>query len=526
MKRILFLLCLLFMAFPVMTSAAEKPTQIYLDGKVLKLAHKPIVKSATTLVDYAEIFKALGVTAKFDSKAKTITATKNKITVKMTVGKTSATKNGKTVKLPIAPQTVNKITYVPLNSVVQQFEYKVTVKGNQILVQSPAQPAAAKPPAATPKDPKPAGDQLIPEKPTLTIEQVGEQANRVVYIEAIDDKGKAYASGSGVIIGANGEVITNYHVIEGASKITVYLSETEYYTTENLVLKDKDRDLALLNIGKTGLPAVSIGDSSLLKLGETIVTIGSPLGFSNTLSTGVVSTTNRAIDGQHYIQITAPIDHGSSGGALFNMKGELVGVTTALIESTANINLAIPSSDIKLFLQKPRVTEPISTTVVKPPVVAPVGNSKITSADELEAYLNDNYDAMTYKDVDIDFSWNVIMSEDNTYLLIGTMDDEQQWLDWYDYQENNESVFPGMIYYILEDLKKETGIDNAFVSLFLSMHLDSYSTDFPPGSLTPEGSGYRLNYHFVYGAFDYDRGVFYYNVSPDDPDELQETAID
>ncbi|MBO5323825.1 MAG: trypsin-like peptidase domain-containing protein [Oscillospiraceae bacterium] len=165
------------------------------------------------------------------------------------------------------------------------------------------------------------------------------------------------SSGSGFIISEDGYVVTNYHVAEGATKLTVILHDSTEYVAK-LVGYDAGNDVALLKVEATGLPYVKLGSSKDLIVGDQVVAIGNPLGqLTNSLTVGYVSALERGINTGgakiNMIQTDAAINSGNSGGPLFNMKGEAVGITTAKYSGTSNsgatiegISFAIPFDDV------------------------------------------------------------------------------------------------------------------------------------------------------------------------------------
>ncbi|WP_459924151.1 trypsin-like peptidase domain-containing protein [Desulfatiferula olefinivorans] len=162
------------------------------------------------------------------------------------------------------------------------------------------------------------------------------------------NKTKRMALGSGVIIdGKRGYILTNAHVIEKTGSITVTLNDDREFNAQ-LVGADPDSDLAVLQITTDeALPSVNMGNSHDLMIGETVIAIGNPFGFSNTVSTGVISATDRSIKSgdrvyRHFIQIDAPINPGNSGGPLLNILGELIGINTAIYADAQGIGFAIP----------------------------------------------------------------------------------------------------------------------------------------------------------------------------------------
>jgi serine protease Do len=164
---------------------------------------------------------------------------------------------------------------------------------------------------------------------------------------------KRTSLGSGVIIdGKRGFILTNKHVILKSKTITVTLKDGREFTAQ-IVGADSDSDLAVLRISSpTALPDITMGDSSNLMIGETVIAIGNPFGFSNTVTTGVISATNRSIrtDDMVYhdfIQTDASINPGNSGGPLLNIYGELVGINTAIYAKAQGIGFAIPINTAK-----------------------------------------------------------------------------------------------------------------------------------------------------------------------------------
>jgi len=159
--------------------------------------------------------------------------------------------------------------------------------------------------------------------------------------------------GSGVIIdGKRGFILTNQHVILKSKTITVSLKDGREFKAQ-IVGADPDSDLAVLRISSPkALPDITMGDSSKLMIGETVIAIGNPFGFSNTVTTGVISATNRSIrtDDMVYhdfIQTDASINPGNSGGPLLNINGELVGINTAIYAKAQGIGFAIPINTAK-----------------------------------------------------------------------------------------------------------------------------------------------------------------------------------
>ena len=167
---------------------------------------------------------------------------------------------------------------------------------------------------------------------------------------------KRVSLGSGVIIdGRRGFILTNAHVIERSSSIKVTLQDERRFDVR-IVGADPDSDLAVLQIDTdTPLPAIDMGDSDDIMIGETIIAIGNPFGFSHTVTTGVVSAVNRSINADErvfhdFIQTDASINPGNSGGPLLNINGELIGINTAIYAKAQGIGFAIPINKAKKII--------------------------------------------------------------------------------------------------------------------------------------------------------------------------------
>jgi serine protease Do len=159
---------------------------------------------------------------------------------------------------------------------------------------------------------------------------------------------KRTSLGSGVVVTADGYILTNNHVVEDADEINITLSTFEEYEA-TIVGRDPKSDLALIKIeSKKDLPYVTFGDSDILRVGDWVLAIGNPFGLQKTVTAGIVSAKGRSINNESYgnfIQTDASINPGNSGGPLFNLKGEMVGVNTAIFSRTGGnigIGFAIP----------------------------------------------------------------------------------------------------------------------------------------------------------------------------------------
>ncbi len=160
------------------------------------------------------------------------------------------------------------------------------------------------------------------------------------------------AAGSGVIISADGYIVTNNHVVDGADELTVTLNENSQEYSARVIGADNTTDLALIKIDAKNLPAITIANSDDVKVGEWVLAVGNPLGLNNTVTAGIVSAKARSM-GQgvtSMIQTDAAINQGNSGGALVNVRGELIGINAMIYSQTgSNIGygFAIPTTIVK-----------------------------------------------------------------------------------------------------------------------------------------------------------------------------------
>ncbi len=164
-----------------------------------------------------------------------------------------------------------------------------------------------------------------------------------------------YSLGSGFYIEKK-RIVTNYHVIEGATSLTVKTMDDKEYAVLKVVGYSKDLDLAVLEVDHSGTPLKR--NTHNYTMGEKTYTIGSSLGLTNTFSDGIITNPSRKIDNTEYIQTNTAISHGNSGGPLINAYGEVIGITTASYSDGQNLNLAIKISELdKLDLDNPITTE-------------------------------------------------------------------------------------------------------------------------------------------------------------------------
>lgn len=213
--------------------------------------------------------------------------------------------------------------------------------------QTPPRPAQSARPAFAPSAPYRSAS------PRKDIPAIARTANGAIVSIIMSNKdGHAVAQGSGFFISKDGRIVTNYHVIENGSSAIVKLPDGAFYVVDGVLAFDKARDVAVIKAHGENFRTLALGNSDRLQVGEEVVAIGNPLSLESTVSNGIVSGIRTAEEESgKFLQVTTPISPGSSGGPLFNMAGEVVGITTLYIKGGENLNFAIPINDVKPITQ-------------------------------------------------------------------------------------------------------------------------------------------------------------------------------
>ena len=181
-------------------------------------------------------------------------------------------------------------------------------------------------------------------------QQIAQKAFASTVLIVIENEiGEGCGSGSGFFM-RDGLIATNQHVIDGAAAIHVRLvNQTAFYRIDSIAAQDAKRDLALLRISTLKAPPLPLSDSDRLQVSETVYAVGNPLGFEGTFSDGLISGIRMTPAGK-MIQMTAPISPGSSGGPVLNARGEVVGVSTFIVQEGQNLNFAVPSNALRKMI--------------------------------------------------------------------------------------------------------------------------------------------------------------------------------
>ena len=236
--------------------------------------------------------------------------------------------------------------------------------------------------------------------PAQTAPQIAEKAlAATVYLEMQDSKGVPLGFGSGFFVGDN-LIATNYHVIEGAARGRAKLvGQFSTYTIEGVTATDQTNDLALLKVTMSGIKPLPLGNSSDVKIGETVYVAGNPKGLEGTFSDGIISS-RRDPYTKERLQMTAPISPGSSGGPVLNSKGEVIGISFMTLVGGQNLNFAIPSRYLTELLTEPTPTKPLAE-----------GNRSI-SAETYFTWGNTKYDLGDYKGAIADYDTAIRLKPD------------------------------------------------------------------------------------------------------------------
>ena len=236
--------------------------------------------------------------------------------------------------------------------------------------------------------------------PAQTAPEIAEKAlAATVYLEMQDSKGVPLGFGSGFFVGDN-LIATNYHVIEGAARGSAKLvGQFSTYTIEGVTATDQTNDLALLKVTMSGINPLPLGNSSDVKIGETVYVAGNPKGLEGTFSNGIISS-RRDPYAKERLQMTAPISPGSSGGPVLNSKGEVIGVSFMTLVGGQNLNFAIPSRYLTELLTESKPAKPLAE-----------GNRSI-SAETYFTWGNTKYDLGDYKGAITDYDSTIRLKPD------------------------------------------------------------------------------------------------------------------
>lgn len=271
-------------------------------------------------------------------------------------------------------------------------------------------------------------------------EQINLAAKSVMKLEALDKHGDVFKTGSGFVAFDNRHLITNYHVADEADMIYAYSDTGDLYIIMDVCISDSQKDIAILQFfSPTDLSPLELNETGEVTRASAVVAIGSPKGFTNTISTGIVSSVFEE-GGCGYIQFTAPISSGSSGGALFNDDGKVIGITSMNYDdgvgANQNLNFAVDIKEVlslygmwqgqSFSLQEIQVSDIYKSESSKTiaPTKTPVPATEIPEFQDYQTVsageIYKNPDTYKGKIVDLMTSMSVVQSymEENDYIIL------------------------------------------------------------------------------------------------------------
>ena len=306
---------------------------------------------------------------------------------------------------------------------------------------------------------------------SLTSEDIySKHSPAVFYIELYNNAGTPISSGSGFFIESNGVAITNYHVIEGANSAKITLPESKKtYDVAGVYTYNKEQDWAIIQVKGDGFLTLDIGSDDSVHTGQKVYAIGSPLGLQNTISEGLLSNKKVELGNVEYYQISAPISHGSSGGALLNENAQVIGITSASFVEGQNLNLAIPMRYIPLDFDHSNC-KTLGAVMDENNFILPPTNIRIVKQDSNGVYIQ----------------WDAVEGADYYYFYYQEAGEESFWYD--DDENTGEQIRMtrdneySTTFYGLENGKKYNIIVTSVKNGVESQDSDVFSFEFNVGS--------------------------------------------
>lgn len=303
---------------------------LVVDGNQQKLSAPIIKENGVTYAPIKELSDALKLTYSIVDSTQTVITKKGNITTSFKLGQKEALVNGKKVKLDGAAFKKNNVLYTPIRALAEIYYAEVSWNSAKNAITIITAEYAIE---QEPQD----WEEVQQSRPKLSAKEIAD-----IYDESVVMIMTNNSQGSGVVIDSN-LIVTNYHVMKDVSTATAYSIYGDEYKIKGVVASDKKADLAILltEDSDMDLMPAELAYGFNMNKGDKVFALGSPLGVQNTISEGLVSNVFYE-DGARLIQMSAPIDHGSSGGALFDEYGEVVGITSSGYPNTqADLNFAV-----------------------------------------------------------------------------------------------------------------------------------------------------------------------------------------
>ena len=305
--------------------------RVIIDGSTVAFHPQPRIINGSIMVPMRPFFQELGARVEWLEEEQAITSQLGERKAKIYIGVGKALVNDKTlVNLEIPPVLIDGRAFVPL-----RFTSKAL--GCEVEWDDESRTAFifSTPPPEFP---------LVREE--LSKEEVAELGSKAT----VTIKGEEMM-GSGFYLG-DGLVATSFHVLEGQFRLSLLTHDDVSHDQVEIAVFDRERDLAILHAPEVELPALPLGDSDHLKVGQSVIAVGSPLEFTGTVSAGVISKVERQVDKRKYIQFSAPISPGSSGGPLLDLFGEVIGIPSAYAPMGESIGFAVPINKLEPLMEK------------------------------------------------------------------------------------------------------------------------------------------------------------------------------
>jgi len=284
-------------------------------------------------------------------------------------------------------------------------------------------------------------------------EMTGEQIYSKLSLSTVEilGEGNGFSStGSGFFIDDSGTVITNYHVIDGCTSAAILTYAGDTYEVESLLGFDEDLDIAILSTSCKNSTSIEIAEKAVTT-GETVYALGSSQELTGTFSEGIVSSAERKVNGSMYIQTTAPVSNGNSGGPLVNSKGQVVGIVSAGLEDGQNINFAIPIDEINSV----ETDSPISLEELFRSTVEWLSEWQIWYEPEYDSFvlvfeLADENEVPMSSDGTIDIR---IVNDDGITVYEGTTDFSHRDFDFWYYENDTVEKYQASILIGIQDIE-------------------------------------------------------------------------
>ena len=339
----------------------------------------------------------------------------------------------------------------------------------------------------------------------LTAEEIFVECSPAVfYIEIYDKYDEAISSGSGFFIDDKGTAVTNYHVIEDAYSAWIQLSDTEaVHEVLGVYDYNAEEDWAIIKIDCSGNKYLNIGDNSSVVGGAKVYAIGSPLGLQNTISEGIVSNPARVDGGVTYIQTNAAISHGSSGGALLNKYGEVIGITSAGYTEGQNLNLALPMT----YLNGYKTNQVTALSTLFPGTAGNSSNQSQNEAGgsrkEMAFSLLKGFVLNNYQKVNEELGWYKYIEEQEK-------DDGSGYESfglYYDYKKDCLIVWVDDVYYSSHAFSYVFDICLDYADSFASYYFDAYTenagfVEYASGDALVDVKNFSQSYDYSFDEYE------------------------